>query len=476
MNEVRVVAVDLGASSGRVMIARVGVEPDVLDLEEVHRFPNGGLRADDGSLHWDIERIHREMLVGLRRAGELGPVDGIGIDSWAVDYGLLDAQDRLLGAPYSYRDERTDGVAARVVDEVGATELYDTAGLQQLPFNTLYQLLAEEGSRLEQAQTLLLLPDLLGFWLTGKKGAERTNASTTQFLDATSREWATGLLERLGLPTRILPRLREPGEVIGTLLPGVAAEVGLPVDVPVIAVGSHDTASAVVGVPAQATDFAYVSSGTWSLVGLELPGPVLTDEARRADFTNEGGVDGTTRFLTNVMGLWVLSECVRAWREDGVPDTDLPTLLAGASSLPGSASVIDIDHPSLLPPGDMPGRLARLTGRSGTPVETTRLVLDSLAEAYRRAVETASGLAGVSPSVIHVVGGGSENRLLCQLTADACRLPVVAGPKEAAALGNVLVQARALGVALGDLGKMRGLIRRTQSLTRYEPSLIGSGP
>ncbi len=322
---------------------------------------------------------------------------------------------------------------------------------------------------------MLLLPDLLGYWLTGQKGAERTNASTTQFLDATSREWTTGLLERLGLPTRLLPPLRDPGEVVGTLLPDVAGEVGLPADVPVIAVGSHDTASAVVGVPAEASDFAYISSGTWSLVGLELPGPVLTEEARRADFTNEGGVDGTTRFLTNVMGLWVLSECVRKWQEDGVPDTDLPTLLDGAASLPKSPAVIDIDHPSLLPQGDMPARLARLAGRAGSPVQTTRLILDSLAAAYSVALETAAGLAGVRPSVLHVVGGGSENRLLCQLTADACRLPVVAGPKEAAALGNVLVQARALGVALDDLGQMRGLLRRTQTLTRYEPALIGSG-
>ena len=469
MKSVRVVAVDLGATSGRVMVARVGLDPDVLELEEVHRFPNGGTRVEDGSLRWDIERIHREVLVGLRRAAEGGAVDGIGIDSWAVDYGLLDPEGRLIGSPYSHRDERTQGVAARVIEEIGASELYTTTGLQQLPFNTLYQLVAEDPARLEAAQTLLLLPDLLGYWLTGEQAAERTNASTTQLLDAATGEWALPLLDRLGLPARILPPLRDPGTVLGTVLPEVAELVGLPPDVPVVAVGSHDTASAVVGVPADAGDFAYISSGTWSLVGLELPAPVLTDAAREADFTNEGGVDGTTRFLTNVMGLWVLSECVRQWQEEGVPDSDLATLLTAAATLPKSDPVVDIDDPSLLAQGDMPARVQRLAGRATSPAETTRLVLDSLAAAYRRAVQTASTLSGTTPSVLHVVGGGSENRLLCQLTADVCGLPVVAGPKEAAALGNVLVQARALGVPFGGLAQMRALLRRTQTLTRYEP-------
>jgi sugar (pentulose or hexulose) kinase len=470
----RIVAVDLGASSGRVMVARVGTDPDVLELDEVHRFPNGGVRAHDGSLRWDIERIWREVLEGLRLAGESGPVDGIGIDSWAVDYGLLDGEGRLLGAPYSHRDERTEGIAEKVVEQIGADELYAVTGIQRLPFNTLYQLVAETPERLTEARTMLLLPDLLAFWLSGEIGAERTNASTTQFLDATSRAWDTELLERLDLPTELLPELREPGEVVGTLLPEVAEKTGLPASVPVIAVGSHDTASAVVGVPAAGEDFAYISSGTWSLAGLELATPVLTENARRANFTNEGGVDATTRLLTNITGLWVLSECVRQWQVDDVPDSGLETVLAGAADLPTSESVFDIDDPSLLAQGDMPARVARLVGRDGSPAQTTRLILDSLAVAYRHAIRTACDLAGVAPSVLHVVGGGSENRLLCQLTADACELPVVAGPKEAAALGNVLVQARTLGVALPDLDAMRGLLRRTQSLTRYEP--VAGGP
>jgi len=463
----RCVAFDLGATSGRVMVARVGA--DDLRLEEVHRFPNGAVRHDDGSLRWDFERIHDEMLVGIRRAASEGPVDSIGIDSWAVDYGLLDAEGRLLGAPYSHRDSRTDGIREKVVAELGESTSYDVTGIQQLPFNTLYQLIAaRDSAEYAAASTLLLLPDLLAHRLTGNRVAERTNASTTQFLDATSGEWALALLERLGLRTDLLPRLVDPGEVIGTLRADVARVVGLTETTPVIAVGSHDTASAVVGVPSEGRP-AYISSGTWSLVGLELDAPILTEAARTADFTNEGGVDGTVRFLKNVMGLWVLSECVREW------DADLPELLAEAGELPPLRSVVDVDDPSLLPPGDMPGRLLALAGSAGEPVpssraELVRMVLDSLALAYRRTIRTASSIAGVRLEVVHVVGGGSQNELLCRLTADACGLPVVAGPTEAAALGNVLVQARSLGEDLPDLAAMRGLLRRTQELRRYEPS------
>ena len=473
----RVVAVDLGATSGRVMAARVGVPADgdgsgVLDLVEVHRFANGGVRAPDGSLRWDIRRIHREVLEGLRRAAAAGPVDAIGIDSWGVDYGLIDATGELVTDPYSHRDARTDGVAEKVADRLGADTLYAETGIQQLPFNTLYQLSVD--THLADAETLLLVPDLLAYWLTGERGAERTNASTTQLYGARSHAWSIDLLDRLDLPTGLLPPLRAPGDVIGALLPDVAASVGLPAETPVVAVGSHDTASAVVGVPADDVPFAYISSGTWSLVGLELDGPVLTAAAREADFTNEAGVDGTVRFLRNVMGLWILSECLRHWAEQGTRGSDLTTVLAAAADLPPSIGVVDVDDHRLLPPGDMPARVAALAAEAGlevpqSPGQYTRLVLDSLAEAYRRNVRAAAGLAGVQPEVVHIVGGGSENRLLCQLTADACGLPVVAGPKEAAALGNVLVQARALGVKMTTLTEMRALVRDTQPLVRYEP-------
>jgi rhamnulokinase len=462
--DLRLAAVDLGATSGRVMVGTVG--PGVLGLEEVHRFPNGPVRADGGGLHWDIARLHGEMLAGLRAAG---PVDAVGIDSWAVDYGLLDESGALLGDPFCYRDGRTDGVADRVLSRVSPQELYATTGLQQLPFNTIYQLAAEVS--LDDVATMLLVPDLLGYWLTGQVGAEATNASTTQLYDVRARAWATGLAERVDVPVGILPPLREPGDVVGRLLLHVADTTGLPATTLVVAVGSHDTASAVVGVPfADPRRAAYISSGTWSLVGVELDGPVLTEEARLANFTNEGGVDATIRFLRNVMGLWVLTETMRTWGED-----DLATLLDEAAAAPAFGPVVDVDAPAFLPPGDMPARIAEACAATGqvppaTRGETVRCILESLALAYRRTVRLAGELSGCPVDVVHVVGGGARNAMLCQLTADACDVPVLAGPVEAAALGNVLVQARTLGADLPDLAAMRGLVAATHELTRYEPS------
>jgi rhamnulokinase len=452
----RVAAVDLGASSGRVMAGTAG--PSLLTVEEVRRFPNGGVRAGP-SLYWDILGLYRETLAGIREAGRL---DGVGIDSWAVDYGLLDDRGALLGNPVHYRDPRTDGVLSRVLGKVSARELYDVTGVQQLPFNTLYQLLAE-GDRLEAASTMLLVPDLLNYWLTGSIGAERTNASTTQLYDVRARTWAASLASRVGIPPRLLPPLRDPGTVVGP-----AAELS---GVPVVAVGSHDTASAVVAVPASpGTNFAYISSGTWSLAGLELPAPELSDAALAENFTNEGGVDGTIRFLRNVMGLWVLSETLRTWST-----SDLPGLLRAAASSPALAAVVDIDAPAFLPPGDMPARLAaacRATGQAppADRAAVVRCIVDSLALAHRRAIHAASRVSGRQVDVLHLVGGGARNELLCQSTADACGVPVLAGPVEAAALGNVLVQARALGEDLPDLAAMRALVRETQEIRRYEPS------
>ena len=473
----RVAAVDLGATSGRVMAGRVG--RGGLHLDELHRFPNSAVRVH-GSLFWDALGIHQQVVLGLRQVARTGPLDGIGIDSWAIDYGLLDRDGQLLGNPYSHRDARTRGVAAEVVEQIGAADLFVTTGLQQLSFTTIYQLVAARGTAaLEAAETLLLLPDLLGYWLTGQIGAERTNASTTGLYDIRSQDWAFDLIKHLDLPRGVLPAVRDPGDVIGPLLPAVSEELGLTAgaNVPLVAVGSHDTASAVVGIPAaqdRSGCVAFISSGTWSLVGLELERPVLTEEARLADFANEGGVDGTVRFLKNVAGLWVLSEAMRTWKERGHTDVDLPTLLAAAVEAPPLRTVIDINHPSLLPPGDQPHRIQRLAEDAGepvprTPVQVTRCILDSLALAYRRHLRTAARLAGRELSVVHVVGGGSQNRLLCQLTADALEVPVLAGPTEAAALGNVLVQARTLGADLPDLAAMRELVRRTHPPHRYEP-------
>lgn len=470
---VTVAAADLGASSGRVMVAVVG--PGRLDLQEVHRFPNGGVRAG-GTLHWDILRLYADVLAGLRVAARDHHLAAVGIDSWAVDFGLLDAAGSLLGNPVHYRDERAAGAVDQVLARVPASGLYAVTGIQHLPFNTIYQLAAMAGSpQLRMAATLLLVPDLLGYWLTGQRAAERTNASTTQLYDVRTGEWAWPVIDRVGIPRRIFPDLRDPGTVIGQVQPDVASSCGLPEKLPVIATGSHDTASAVAAVPARGRHFAYISSGTWSLVGMELDQPVLTEASRRANFTNETGIDGTIRYLRNVSGLWLLQESLREWRAAG-GHPDLTALLAEAARLPPLASVIDADDPAFLPPGDMPARIRSTCARCGSgrvpanPAEVVRCVLDSLALAYRRAVLAVQELSGHHVEVIHLVGGGARNDLLCQLTADACGLPVIAGPAEAAALGNALVQARALGAAPGDLDGLRTLLRATQPLRTFRPS------
>ncbi|CAL9656157.1 rhamnulokinase [Streptomyces griseomycini] len=456
-------AVDLGASSGRVMVGRVG--PDSLELTEAHRFPNRPVRVPEG-LRWDVLGLYAGVLDGLEAAGA---VDSVGIDSWAVDYGLLDADGALLGNPVHYRDSRTEGVAEKVWATVPAEELYAATGLQHAPFNTLYQLAAARGSaQLDRAERLLLIPDLLTYWLTGEQGTELTNASTTQLIDPRTRDWAHGVARRLDIDLGLFAPLRHPGDPAGVLRPEVLEETGLAGPVPVTAVGSHDTASAVAAVPAGGERFAYICTGTWSLAGLELDAPVLTEESRAANFTNELGLDGTVRYLRNIMGLWLLQECVRAWGEP-----DLGALLLQAAKVPALRSVVDAGDAAFLAPGRMPERIAEACRDSGqpvpaTPAEITRCILDSLALAHRRAVEDAQRLAGHAVDVVHVVGGGTRNALLCQLTADACGLPVVSGPTEAAALGNVLVQARAHGL-VGDLAGMRRLLTRTQLLTRYEP-------
>jgi sugar (pentulose or hexulose) kinase len=450
-------AVDLGASSGRVIAVRI--DGDRVSVDEVHRFANRPVRAA-GTLHWDILALHQGMLDGLRLAGR---VDSIGIDSWAVDYGLLDGDGRLLGNPVHYRDGRTAGVAERMSGELGDAELYQVTGLQYLPFNTIYQLLAEP--LLDRAETLLMIPDLLTYWLTGSRGAEVTNASTTGLYDVRAGTWASELAARLGIPPGVLPELRGPGTPSGTLRSEIAEETGLSQATPVIAVASHDTASAVAAVPARTDRFAYISSGTWSLVGLELPRPVLTEESRLASFSNETGLDGTIRYLRNVMGLWILQESLRAWG-----DGDLPALLAAAEQAPPFQALIDPDDPAFLPPGDMPARIAAYCERTGQRppggrAATVRCVLESLALAYRRTIDDAVRLSGQDVEVVHLVGGGARNALLCQMTADATGLPVVAGPVEAAALGNALVQARAQGVVTD----IRDLVRRSERPVTYLP-------
>ena len=480
MRPVTVAGVDLGASSGRVIAAQLA--KDSIELHEVSRFPNEPVLAG-GTLHWDILRLYADVLDGLRQAAARFPLASAGIDSWGCDYGLLDESGALIGNPVHYRDRRTDGVTI----PVPPSELYKVTGIQHLPFNTIYQLAAAAKTpALRAARTLLMIPDLLGYWLTGEVGAELTNASTTALLNVAERTWATGLMERAGIPPGLFPKLRQPGDVIGMVrdTPGgeggeggegrrLATPDGKPL--PLVAVGSHDTASAVAAVPADGENFAYISSGTWSLVGMELDRPVVTEASRAANFTNEAGIDGTVRYLRNVSGLWLLQECQRHWGPAAGP---VEALLKAAAREPRLRFVINADDPVFLPPDDMPGRIARWLSARGrpapqSPAEFTRCILDSLAIAYRQALTDAQELSGRHADVVHVVGGGSRNELLCQLTADATGLPVIAGPAEATALGNVLVQARALNAVPGSLNDLRACVKRSPAVTglrRYAPS------
>ncbi|MEV4559251.1 rhamnulokinase family protein [Kitasatospora sp. NPDC049285] len=460
-------AADLGATSGRVVVGLVG--PDRLELTETHRFDNVPAQLPDG-LHWNALGLYQGVLDGLREAAARGGVASVGIDGWAVDYGLLDADGALLGNPFHYRDPRGAAAVEDVWRRLPAHDLYRITGLQHLPFNTVFQLAAEK--RLERARTLLLVPDLITHWLTGSIGAEATNASTTGLYDARTGHWSTLVLAALGLDRSLLPALRRPGDHAGTVLPHVAAATGLRPDTPVVAVASHDTASAVAAVPAAGADFAYISCGTWSLAGLELDAPVLTEASRAANFTNELGIDGTIRYLRNVMGLWLLSESQRTWRARGERH-QLPELLERAAAARPFAALVDPDDPAFLAPGDLPARIAEHCVRTGQrpPADqgaVVRCILESLALAHRHVLRQAARLTGRTIRTVHLVGGGSRNSLLCRLTADATGLPVVAGPTEATAIGNVLVQARARGL-VEDRHAMRRLVTRTQQVRRYEP-------
>jgi rhamnulokinase len=446
-------AVDLGASSGRVIAG--GVEDGRVRLEVFHRFPNAAVRSG-GRLRWNISGLYEQVQQGLGELIERYPqTESIGIDTWGVDYGLLDTHGTLLAEPISHRDSRTEAVIEQVHQRVTPAELFATNGLQFLPFTTLYQLVAEQASDLwSRAKHVVLIPDLISYWLTGTLSTEITNASTTGLLDVQTGTWSDELLTRLNILSGLLPPLDAPGTKRGTSQWGA----------PVITVGSHDTASAVVGVPAQDTNFAYVISGTWSLVGLELPASVQSDKARAANFTNEAGVDGTVRFLRNVGGLWLLQECFRDWNVTGQDD-----LIAAAALLPPGGPVIDIDDPSFIAPGRMPDRIRAATSPSLGRAAIVRCILDSLAHAYVATIQQATRLSGATVDVIHIVGGGSQNELLCQRTADLSGRPVIAGPVEATALGNVLVQARTCGATGQTLSDLRSMID-TRDLRRYEPS------
>jgi rhamnulokinase len=464
-------AVDLGATSGRVMLGYVG--HNELALRPVARFPNGVVTTSEG-LHWDVSGLYRSVLAGLSAAvAEEPAVQSIGVDSWAVDYALL-AGDRMLGEPHHYRDARNLPAVDAVHSVVSPQDLYAANGLQHLPFNTLYQFTADRiAGALDHADGFLLIPDLIGFWLTGHRVAELTNASTTGLLSIQNRKWDDALIDRLGLPRAMFPQLVEPGTDLGPLRSDVTAELGIDARINLTTVGSHDTASAVVAVPSSDPDFAYISCGTWGLVGVELERPVLSEASRLANFTNEGGVDGRVRYLHNVMGLWLLSESVRTWEAEGAT-VDLPALLDAAAAVSATPPLFDANDPRFLTPGDMPARIADWLVEHGervpaTMAEMVRCIIESLADAFVAAVLTARELSGATVNVIHIVGGGSQNVLLCQLVADRSGLPVFAGPVEATAIGNVLVQARTAGAVSGSLEALRSLVASAFSPKRYLP-------
>lgn len=480
-----VAAIDLGATSGRVMLGEL--RDGEVKLETVHRFGNGPVPLSEleqdvdavaDALVWDIDQLWHDIRRGLALAFERRPdIASIGVDSWAVDYALLCGDERL-GAVRHYRDPRNAAAVPRLERVFSREDLFRRNGLQFLPFNTVYQLEAERGaSRLAEADTLLLVPDYIAWRLTGERGAERTNASTTGLLNVSTGEWDPDLTRHLGVEGK-LPRVVEPGETVGGLLPSLVSEFGAACPVAVTAVASHDTASAVAAVPLSSPRSAYVSCGTWGLVGVELPGPIVTEAAREAAFTNEIGIDGTVRFLKNVTGTWLISESIRYWNETGASSSSSPvtleSLLPAAEALPAPSVLIEAADGRFLAPGDLPDRIASAVVEAGgrpprTQAETVRLVLESLATSFAAEVAAAAAQGGFVPDAIHIVGGGSQGELLCQLTADRSGLPVVAGPVECTALGNVIVQLRALAASPWSLAQMRDLVRSSVELRRYEP-------
>lgn len=470
-------AVDLGATSGRVVVAGVG--PGALGIRAVARFANDPVYLWNGqrcAMHWDVPGLFRNVCSGLAEATRQHPdLVGIGVDSWAVDYGLL-RRGTLAGLPHHYRDARCEQSADRVHERISHRSLYARNGLQFLPFNTLYQLAGD--TALDAADQALLIPDLIGYWLTGRAVTERTNASTTGLLGVDGR-WDDELMELLDIPAGLFPGVVDPGTELGPVLPDLAALTAIAGRPHVSTVASHDTASAVVAVPMAPEAGVYISCGTWGLVGVELDRPVLTEAARTANFTNEVGADGRIRFLRNTMGLWLLSESIKYWERDGAA-IDLAALLEQAAAGPAPGDVFDTDDPVFAAPGDMPGRIATWYTTRGlappsTQVETVRAIIESLATAFADRVATASLLSGTPARTVHIVGGGAQNRLLCQLIADRVGAPVIAGPVEATALGNVLLQARTHGLLTGSLEALRGNVTDDLLVGRYAPRVASTG-
>ncbi len=472
----RFVAFDLGAESGRAVVATL--QGGKIELTEVHRFRTEGL-VMLGTRQWDLARIYEEMEAGLRKcAGEFGPdFDAIAIDTWGVDFGLLAKDGTLLGNPVAYRDKRCEGMQEYAFSKVPREAIYKATGIQFLPFNTVYQLLSlvkAQSPLLDVADSLLMMGDLLAYCFSGVQACEYSNASTTQMLDPWKRTWNDDLIARLGLPRDLLPDLVEPGTILGPILPDVAARTGINPKTPIIAPGTHDTASAVVAVPVAAgtENWAYMSSGTWSLLGAELDEPLVTDETLAHDFTNEGGVGGKIRFLKNIIGLWLIQECRRTWEREG-HTIEYGPLTREAADSPAFVSKIDVDDPRLMAPDNMVETIQTLCRETGQPVPEThgavvRCALESLAVRYRKALRAVDGMLDRKTEVLHIIGGGTQNKLLSQMTADACNVKVVTGPVEATTLGNVAVQAMSVG-ALGSMQEARDVIANSFELETFTP-------
>lgn len=473
MAQSKFLAFDLGAESGRAILGTL--EGQRLTLEEKHRFANPNGRIN-GHLHWNLLAQWEELKTGLRKAAADLPraLDGIGIDTWGLDYGLVAKNGEVLGNPFMYRDARTDGMMEKVFERVPKRDVFEATGIQFLQINTLYQLLAHRLSGsplLDAAETLLFVPDLFNYLFTGVRKSEFSIASTSQMYDPHKKGWAAEMLAKLNLPTRILPEVVEPGTVLGPVLASVAEECGVAA-APLIAPAGHDTGSAVAAVPAEGQGWCYISSGTWSLMGAELPQPVINAKTLQYNYTNEGGVAGTIRLLKNIMGLWLVQECRRHWLREGQEHSYAELTKMAADAQP-FAALINPDHRPFLSPGNMPGKVEAFCRQTGqiAPADKGQVVrtcLESLALAYRRTLEGLEDVLGQKMHTIHIVGGGGQNELLNQMTADACGRTVLAGPFEATAIGNLLVQAMAVG-QVKDLPELRRIVRASFPIKLFEP-------
>jgi rhamnulokinase len=470
-------AIDLGAESGRAILG--ALDGRALSLSEIHRFANGPVRLPDG-IHWDVLRLWSEIKAGIsagnlhskRTAGK--KLDGIGLDTWGVDFALLDGQGSLLGNPFHYRDRRTDGMLDQVFQRISRQAIFENTGIQFMQINSLYQLFSmvlSGAPLLDIAQTFITIPDLFNYWLSGQLACEFSNATTTQCYDPRQRDWAWPVLEALGIPTHLFRSVIQPGTVLGPLSPEVAEETGA-VGVPVVVPACHDTGSAVVAVPAEAKNFAWISSGTWSIMGAEVTQPCISPQTLEHNFTNEGGVFGTWRLSKNIMGLWLMQECRRAWARAGeeLSYDEMTKLAVEASPF---LAVIDPDDSTFLPPGDMPGRIRAFCQRTGqatpqTRGEIIRTALEGIALKYRWVLERLEGVIGARLEPIHIIGGGTKNRLLSRFTADCTGRTCITGPVEATAIGNLLVQAIGLGY-LDSLEAARAVVRASFAPEIYQP-------